>query len=50
MPSSLRDLGRVLILGAILALLSCGGEDLMSPAIGSSPIKTTTTSKIAFNS
>lgn len=43
MHSPIRDLGRALILGPILALLSCGGEDLVSPTTGSIAITTTTT-------
>jgi Tol biopolymer transport system component len=42
MHSSLRDLGRALTLGPILALLSCGGDDLVAPTTGSIAITTTT--------
>ncbi|HEX5962332.1 MAG TPA: hypothetical protein VFY42_01305, partial [Gemmatimonadales bacterium] len=43
MHSSSRRLGRALIAGPILALLSCGGEDLVAPATGSIAITTATT-------
>lgn len=44
MRSPLRNLGRALILGPIVALLSCSGEDLVSPpTAGSIAITTTTT-------
>jgi Tol biopolymer transport system component len=43
MHSSLRDFRKALILGLFLPLLSCGGEDLVSPTTGSIAITTTTT-------
>src|SRR5688500_5452278 len=42
MHSSLRGLGRALTLGPILALLSCSGDNLVSPTTGSIAITTTT--------
>ena len=42
MHSSPRHVGRALILGSVLGLLSCSGDDLVSPANGSIEIRTTT--------
>jgi Tol biopolymer transport system component len=51
MHGTFRQLGLGLVAaGSFLGTLSCGGEDLVSPATSSVAIKTTTTSKIAFNS